>query len=88
MSKVPQFVPYYLSAFKDSLKATDVILATDLKENDCNLNEEAFTPSIKIGNLKTYALTEQDLTMENWRLMLPENAKRAKQMLMVLRIIV
>lgn len=88
LSKAPKFIPYYLATELNTLKATDVILATDLNENGYILNDEAFGPAAKIGSLETRVLADQSLSLDNWKLTVTENSRNAKQMFMVIRMII
>jgi hypothetical protein len=85
LTDVGKFIPYYLSAGTSSLKVTDVLIATDIQDNSFTLNEETFSESVKIGNLKVFSLTEQSLSIADWKLSLPENSRDSRQTFMVLR---
>ena len=87
LKKLEQFIPYYMFANKGSLKATDIMLATDVNDNSFQLDEEPFTPGIKIGSLDTFVMSEQSLPLTNWKLILPEDAKNAKKMYMITRMV-
>jgi hypothetical protein len=85
LNNVEQFVPFYLKNLNKSLKVTDIILATDLKENGFALDEEVFTASVKIGNLETMVLTDLSMNISGWKLSLPDTAKEATQIFMIIR---
>ncbi|MEY4906028.1 MAG: hypothetical protein RLZZ292_3843, partial [Bacteroidota bacterium] len=79
------FLPFYTKGKK--LEVTDVVVATDL-EGAYLLNEDALNPSVAAGTLKTYALTEQSLKIENWKLTLPDAITSDAKNWMVLRFII
>jgi hypothetical protein len=87
LGKLPQFIPYYLSVNNNTLKATDIIIATTLNEtgNKFILKETPFTEGAQIGDLFTYTLTGQTFSLSGWQLSLPETAKDAKHMFMIVR---
>ncbi|HAK78015.1 MAG TPA: hypothetical protein DCM71_14170 [Runella sp.] len=86
LSKVKHFLPFYAAYNKDKIKATNIIIATDINGTFA-LNEEDLSPSVGIGELKTCALSEQDLKLENWKLTLPQNIVSDKSAWMVIRFI-
>lgn len=87
LHNVDRYIPYYLYASLKQLKATDIILVTDVNGDGFQLEEESFNPSVKIGGLNTYAITEQSIGIGAWKLHLPETVKGAQQLFMVIRVV-
>lgn len=85
LSKLEQFIPFYATAYIKTLKATDIVLVTDITEDGFKLFETGFNKGAKVGELETNTLSGQDLEMKNWKLTLPKTIKADSKLWMVVR---
>ena len=72
---------------KKTLKATDIVLATDIKEEGFFLLDQSFDKGAKIGDgdLETKVLTEPEKAMNLWKLTLPETVKMENKVWLIVR---
>ena len=87
LSKVGQFIPFYATANKKKLKATDIVLTTDIQESGFKLLGTEFNIGPKIGdsNLVTNTLSGQELDIKKWAITLPEKIMADSKLWMVVR---
>ncbi|NOU20142.1 MAG: hypothetical protein HOO91_21510 [Bacteroidales bacterium] len=86
LSRIKQFLPFYLNSAEQLPVVTDVIIATDSSViNDYKLNEKPFANNIEMGKLHISSISEEIKIDEAWSLQLPKSVKDAKQCHLIVR---
>ena len=89
LSKIEQFLPFYLNAKKDKLKVSDFKILSDSDLPDLKLKVDNKEKTITLnsfpnfGELKVGNLTGSDLSLKNLSLSIPSNSKINTMILVV-----